>query len=296
MKLLHLLTILIFVVGCTSAGQIKDYNIRSGSTGVTMKFLDQSPPPVIYAKSPSAMTFELANLGATSIEEGYVSFATEEDIVHVQGDRIRPFGLQGKSPGYPAGDQMLLTAQLQVNALPPQTTTLTTSMGLNVCYPYQTVASANVCVDTDVVGRTAKKPCTPSPVSLSSQGGPVAVTRIEPTLIPQEKTVAVQVLITINNVGNGQLYAQDKSLEACSAQSTGAAWNTAVVTAMLADNQLVCNDNKPVLFTNKAATVRCELPGGMPKTAGTYTTTMTVQVDYGYTSSITKQVQVKSIS
>lgn len=294
MKLPIALFLIVLLTGCTgSTGTIQDPTIRSGTRGVTAKFLDP-PNHVLYANSPASITYEIANEGASLVDEGILSISVEDALVELQGDRVRTFALQGRSTGYPTGDKTLQSAQLHVKQLSPQTTAATTRIGLNICYPYETIADTSICLDTDTIGLVAKKACTPTPITLSSQGAPITVTRIEPLLVPHEQgNLDASFIITLQNAGTGQIYAPDKSAEACAAVSTGAKWNTATIQATIADSTLTCD---PVTFTNRQATVRCTLPGGLPKSAGTYTTTMTVQVSYGYTFTLTKQLPITRIS
>lgn len=294
MKRFITLGLCLLLIACTGGtSTIQDPNLRSGTRGVTAKFLD-SPQQILYANSPAGITYEIANEGAALVDEGIISIGVEDALVELQGDRVRTFALQGKSTGYPTGDKLLQSAQLHVKQLSPQTTAATTTIALNVCYPYQTIADTSICLDTDTVGLTAKKPCTSKAISLSSQGAPIAVTKIEPILVPHEKAnLDASFIITLQNSGNGQTYAADKSAEACAAVSTGAQWNTATLQASIGDSQLTCD---PLKFENRQATVRCVLPGGLAKSAGTYTTTMTVQVNYGYTFTVSKQLQIKRLS
>lgn len=303
------LCILVLLAGCglRKTGTIQEVNVYTGTKGITATFLEQSPPAITYTDAPFAASFELINEGATDVEDGVFSVGIEDDFVTLQGDRVRTFSLYGKSLATPEGERQIQTVQLRTRALPPQTETATTTIGLNVCYPYSTRAELTTCVDTDVFQRIKTKPCTAKPVSLSGQGAPVAVTRIEPTFAPHTdpNKVRAEFLIYIKNLGAGQVYEADKSFEACTPQALGSAsWNVADVKAHLGDQQLDCSPKKPgfggadgyLKLVNKEDFVRCEVPGGIAKTAGAYTTTMTVEVTYGYTFTLTKQVQIKRIT
>ncbi|MBI4145021.1 hypothetical protein HY493_02340 [Candidatus Woesearchaeota archaeon] len=312
MKLIMLMGLcgLILLAGCTGlfkTGTIQEVNVHTGTKGITAMFLDQSPPPVTFMDAPFTASFELVNEGATDVEDGVFSVGIEDDFVTLQGDRIRAFSLYGKSLATPEGERQIQTVQLRARPLPPQTETVTTTLGLNVCYPYSTRAELTTCVDTDVFQRVKTKPCTAKAVSLSGQGGPVAVTRIEPTFAPHTdpNKVRAEFLIYIKNLGTGQVYDADKSLEACTPQALGSAsWNVADIKAYLGDQQLDCTPKKQgfggadgyLKLVNKEDFVRCEVQGGIAKTAGAYTTTMTIEVTYGYTFTLTKQVQIKRVT
>ncbi len=290
------LIILLSGCGLTKTGGINDLNLHSGTKGLTIKFLEQSPPPTLFQDSPFSMTLDIANEGAAPVDDGVISINSEEDLVTVQGDRVRLFTVEGRRPENIVGDKFLETIQLRTRALPPQTEVLTTRLGATVCYPYQTHAELTTCIDTDVFQRAKNKACTAKAQSLSGgQGGPVSVTKIEPFYSPHDDAskVRAEYLLTVRNQGTGQIYPRDKSLEACTPQpSEKIDWNKITINVILGDVQLTCAQSQLTLVNNEA-TVRCEMPGGISKTAGTYTTTLTADIDYGYSVTLTKTAQIK---
>ncbi|HSU72435.1 MAG TPA: hypothetical protein VLJ21_01140 [Candidatus Binatia bacterium] len=310
MKRFLLLGLCLLLVGCgiyRPNTTITEVNVHTGTKGITAKFLEQSPPAITYANTPLSLSYELANEGASDVTDGVVSIGIEDDFLKLEGDRIRLFKLDGRSTVNPQGESQIFSAQLRAKDLPPQTETATTTIALNVCDTYTTDAELTMCVDTDVFNRVRTKPCKSAAVSPGSQGAPVAVSKIEPTYTADADPSRIRAayLITIRNAGSGQLFEADKSLEACTPQALGKnSWNVASVKAFLGDQQLDCSPKKPnyggsegyLQLINGEDFVRCELPGGVPKTAGTYTSTMTVEVTYGYTFTLTKQVQIKRLT
>jgi hypothetical protein len=308
MNKLLILGLCMLLAGCVlrTNTNVQEINVHTGTKGITAQFLEQSPPAVTFANTPGAISYDLANEGASDVDNGVVSIGVEDDFVQLQGERVRQFSLHGRSLADPGGERATYSAQFRTKDLPPQTEVSTTTVALNVCYPYVTDAELTMCVDTDVFGRAKVKPCKATAMTFGSQGAPVAVTKIEPTYTPDTDPSKVRAayLITIRNVGNGQLYDYDKSLEACTPQGLGKdSWNIATVRAYLGDQQLDCSPKRPGIsssdgylqLTKSEDFVRCELPGGVPKTAGTYTSTMTVEVSYGYTYTLTKQMQIKRL-
>jgi hypothetical protein len=301
--------LIVLLAGCgvRQTGQIQEVNVHTGTQGIVAKFLDQNPPPVTYANSATAVSYELDNNGASDVDNGIVSIGVEDDFVALQGDRVRPFTLAGRSLANPGGDTKIESVQLRTKSLPPQTETATTSVALNVCFPYTTDAELTMCVDTDVFGRVKAKSCTAQAIGLSGgQGGPVSVTKVEPSYTPDADTTKVRAtyVISVRNIGTGQLYSQDKSIEACTPAALGPdSWNIANIQAFLGDQQLDCTPKSPnggldgflKIIAQNENFVRCELPGGVLKMSGTYTTTMRVEVKYGYTYTLTKQLQIKRL-
>ena len=311
MRLYWILAVLLLVAltGCrlTGGGQPIEIDVHKGTKGITADFLEQSPPKTNFPESPFTVSYTLANEGAWDVEGGIVSIGIEDDFVTLEGDKIRPFNLPGRSLFNPVGETDIFTVQMRTRSLPPQTETVTTNVQLNVCYPYTTDAELEMCVDTDVFGRSATKPCDVKPVRLSGgQGGPVAVTRIEPTYGPHTDTSLSRAsfVVYVKNVGNGQVYQADKSLEACSPLALGRdAWNVATIRVFLGDQLLDCTPKQPgfggpegyLQLTKAEDFVRCEVPGGISKTAGTYVTSMTAEISYGYTYTINRQMEIKRL-
>jgi hypothetical protein len=270
------------LASCSFGSGPQDPNLRTGTKSLSVTFLEQSPPPFVFQNSPFSMTFKLANEGAAPIDNGVISINAEQDLVIVQGERVRTFTLDGKRAANVQGDNTLETIQLRSKALPPQTEIVTTQLGATFCYPYATHAELTTCIDTDVFNRATTKPCKTQSQSFSGQGGPVSVSKIEPVLTPSEDAtkISAQYLITVRNLGTGQVFDATKSAEACTPGATPN-WNNIGIIAFLGDTQLACTD--VVTLENKETTLRCDVPEGIPKSAGTYTTTLTVDLTYGYT-------------
>jgi len=299
---------LVLLAGCAfrTGTSIQEVNVHTGTKGITLTFLDQGATRATYADSATAVTYELANEGAHDVEGGVLSIGVEDDFLQLEGDRVRQFTIDGKSLGFPEGDRQIQTVQLRTKSLPPQTETVTTTVAVNVCYPYLTEASLTPCVDTDVFGRVATKPCRASAISLGSQGAPVAVTRIEPsyTQMSDPNLVRAEFIIHVRNAGGGQLFEVDKIFEACTPQALGRdSWNVATIRAYLGDQQLDCTPKKAglagldghLVLAKTEDFVRCGLPGGLHKSLGTFTGTMRVEVEYGYTFTTTRQLQIRRL-
>ncbi len=246
----------------------------------------------MFQNSPFSMTFDLTNEGAAPIDDGVISINAEQDLVIVQGERVRTFTLEGKRPENIKGDQTLESIQLRSKALPPQTEIVTTQLGATFCYPYSTHAELTTCIDTDIFNRATTKACKTQSQTFSGQGGPVSVSKIEPSLTPHDDTskIRVEYLITVRNLGTGQVFDEAQSAEACTPGVTPE-WNKVGIRAFLGDQQLTCKEF--VTLENKETTLRCDVPGGIAKSAGTYTTTLTVDLSYGYTFTVNKPVQIK---
>lgn len=305
------LCLLLLIAGCRGGFRTGDrpidIDVHKGNDGITVEFLEQSPPKETFPESPFSVSYEISNEGASDVEGGVISIGIEDDFVTLEGDRIRIFDIEGRSVFNPVGDQQIQTVQMRTKSLPPQTEVVTTSISLNVCHPYKTDAELEMCVDTDVFGRITTKACEAKNVRLSGgQGGPVAVTRIEPTYGPHadQTRVRASFVIYVKNIGDGQVYQAGKSLEACSPLALGPdSWNVATARVFLGDQLLDCTPKQSgfggqdgyLQLGKKEDFIRCEVVDGLSKIAGTYVTSMTVEIDYGYTYTLTKQMQIKRL-
>ena len=185
---------------------------------------------------------------------------------------------------------------MSAKALPAVTETTTSTILLTMCYVYQTQASATICLDTDLEHKETNKACTLGPVNLGGgQGAPIAVTRVEETMTTSaDRTKLIPMFsITIDNVGGGQVVSPDKIAEACRGRAVEST-NKATVHAYLVDQELTCakEGTAQVSFEPGRNVVRCSLPSGIDKTRGSFNSLLRVQVDYGYSTTLTRQAQI----
>jgi len=131
------------------------------------------------------------------------------------------------------------------------------------------------------------------------QGGPVAVTKIEPKILTKEDYVVPSFLITIKNVGKGEVFMYGKSEEACSSldelENSRKFFNYVKVEARLGDKVLVCDKNAVRLDKNKEGRVRCSLGEGISREKESYISNLIVTLSYGYTQTISKDVEIRKI-
>lgn len=84
-------------------------------------------------------------------------------------------------------------------------------LSLDVCYYYETIATPRVCIVPDP-SKARGDVCTPGAIDLENQGAPVAITRLEESVMHDFVNFAA----TIQNVGDGQILAPDQeSYESC---------------------------------------------------------------------------------
>jgi len=300
-NLIFILLVVVFLSGCdfTNIGNTpSEKSFRTGNKGITISFLQNAPPNEVYEENPFSIGILLKNEGAYEVRNGIVSFSIEDEHVDVQRpENLVTFNLNGKSVSMPGGDQT--TEFLRASTKKIESERRESIIIASLCYPYKTIADASVCIDTDIYNlKTINKVCYIRDMSFNSQGAPVAVTKIETKMLPgdNEDTIKPQFIIHIQNVNAGSVIKKEKVADACSSEPIGIDdLNIINVKAELSGEGLECSPNPSKLKDGKTS-VRCVLEQGLSSQQATYTSPLKVELEYGYTSSISKIFLIKSSS
>ena len=179
-----------------------EVDYHKGTEGLKMNFRKNLPPKEIYIDDKFQLGLELRNKGTWPIRNGklYVSGYTEEMVM----DSIEEtFSLAAKDENNPEGGYEIIDFTGTNYGLPSTKKSL---FIINACYGYKTEASVTICIDPDVRSKKlVKSACNVETVSVSGgQGAPVAVTKVEPRVIPSmDKVYAMKIDIYVKNVGRG---------------------------------------------------------------------------------------------
>ncbi len=305
---------LLFILACGSGSSgdkpISDVNFRSGTDALEFGFVDDLPPDIVFEENGIIASLELFNEGASDIKDGRILLTYEKNYIIFDG-WARPglefiqgsgadgkFSLYGKSVHDVEGESGILSANLRSKKLDTQTETHTTSIAVTTCYPYSTVFSGSVCVDTDVYStREVEKVCTVSDIGGGTQGAPLAISSVEVMMLPHaaQDMIKPQFVISLRNAGAGAVISPDKIDDVCSQQAIKfEELNKAKISASLSEIPLKCDPAEVSLRDNQART-RCYLEEGISKSKGTYFAPLVVELDYGYTESISKEIEIRKI-
>jgi len=293
--------LILFISGCVSNPFVKPItqnDLRTGKQGILMEFLTNAPPGEIYEDYPFQIGIILKNMGAYDIKNGFISFSIEEDYTELmnQADEVTRFNLKGKSVSLPTGDQLVKIIKAKTKKIGEQSEKHESSILANVCYQYQTKKDVTTCIDTDVYNlKKMKKVCTVRDITLTPQGAPVSITKIESEMLPAEDDNLIKPAfkIHIRNVGNGEVIDKGKISDICSSEPVNyKELNIVDVKVMLSNEELEC---KPIPLKLKYGddVVRCILEKGISKDMATYTTPLIIELNYGYTYSISKKIIIK---
>ncbi|MEM2915875.1 MAG: membrane lipoprotein lipid attachment site-containing protein [Candidatus Woesearchaeota archaeon] len=275
--------------------QIPEVNI--GTQGVELFFAQNTPPHEVYEGNQFALLVNLANLGTTDVEEGIYALSYEPQYLYLPRQQAQGrFNVRGKSIFNPQGEERLLKFNFDTKPLGPQLQGYPATITFTACYPYKTNALITACIDTDLTGKASGKVCVPTPQAFpQGQGAPVAVATVETKMLPhkQENRVRPEFVLTIKNLGRGEIVAQELYREACSGRALGPeAWNVVTVEAMLSDTPLTCAPTLVKIKQQGETKVVCTIPEGIDSRLGSYTAPLTITLGYGYISSIGTQTKI----
>ncbi|MBI2657061.1 hypothetical protein HYX08_00015 [Candidatus Woesearchaeota archaeon] len=326
--ILALLLALLLVSGCKSKkGSDKSLEeMRVGTEGITMNFIQNAPPDKIHVEKDAPeelnsfeVVMEMRNKGAyPQPDEGaaplgrvYLS-GYDPNIISFKESNVQEFNdksLEGKSSINPNGGLDIASFKGTVNVENINVDKYEPTLLASACYFYQTVAGPSVCIDPNPYSVTnERKVCQVQDITLSSQGAPIAVTRIDEEAFARK----TQFKITVKNVGGGEAL-KFESIESNKCSPSGEKiLREDIDKVYLKEVKAGSKSLKCGPFTNSAdGSVRreegevrlingegyiiCELLleeyGDQVKTA--FVTPMTIKLQYGYRNSIEKKIQIK---
>jgi len=343
--LVFIMASLLLIVGCNlgSKGKnpITDVDVRKGTDGLKMEFVKNAPPLKVFEDDVFPIAINLKNRGAFDIKPttimitetlygdecpdgikceiettkdvaGTLVFGIETanvELVNEDDEGGIAFILDGKSIFNPNGDEELLTLDARSRRIGAQSETQPSTILATACYPYKTIFGASVCIDTDIYdNRRGEKACSISDLIFSGgQGAPVAITKIETRMLPQDDKVKPHFLIYIKNQGNGEVVNLNEVENVCKGEPLKYTdVNTITIMASLSGKPLQCginNDPGPAVIRlkDKEKMIRCTLE---PKEGeielidinkDAYVTPLSIELDYGYTFTISKDIIIEKI-
>ena len=196
------------------------------------------------------------------------------------------------------------------------------------CYEYTTVWNQEICIDTDINKmNTFPGACEATDVSLSGQGAPLAITKIETKMLPTGTGyIKPMFRIYVENSGNGKIINKEKIEHACTATGlSNKDYNMVFLKSfMLSSEQFLydfngydpatnrelnpgtdgdlisCTPNPLILKNDGNDYITCIVADGLEwdmfsMNQAPYMTTIALQFDYGYTLSKSQQMTIQKI-
>lgn len=241
--------------------------------------------------------------------ESQLQLINKDLTINIIND-LEPGGeFKGKYVSAPEGNSRYVKFMAKAKKLDLLSVQHTSPVILTACYGYSTELAQDICIDPDVSGtKEIDKACEIKDITLNDQGAPVAITKIETKILPDEDEASPQFILSIENKGNGKVISRDKLRQACSAAKLGSEdWSRVIISEFRFSNDkyhykygddssnIKCSPNILRLKDGKGS-VRCTLETDKISTSTpAFTTQAFIKLDYGYTQSMTKNVVIEKI-
>ena len=304
-KIIFLIIVIILIVGCADLEKItgkeeeklpERAKIR-GSKGLKIEFVKNAPPDIVKENRDNIpLAFKVENKGASEITNGIINLVgLEKDYIDVTETipvsipTLTPRTLKAAIGGI---DTVFLT--LRTKAVEEVTKAHDTRIVAQACYDYETKAYPKICIDPDVYDLKIKeKACRTYDVSLTTQGAPVAVTKVEINMIPTEQeSVTPNFIIYVNNVGGGSIIKQGTYQSFCAGGNIEReTLNTISISATMDGVALEC-DPSEITITDDLNYFRCEYQS-IPMKEDAYETFLEITLNYGYSEIIYKDIKIE---
>jgi len=292
---------------------ITEESLRTGTDSLLMSFYENMPPKEVYEEQAFPIGLVLANKGASDIKNGKIVLSyddaflenlnepwTRNDMPTSTTSNSFPLSIEGKSINNPEGETQVYSKNFRAKLIGENRQSIDASFIATACYDYQTKKGIQICIDPVPFQKT-NKPCEMKAITLESQGAPVAITKVEPKLIPKGNGYELTVDIHFQNKGKGQIFEKDKIDVACGGttpkQFFGFLKETALNLRLGSDeqNNFICSPNF-IDLSEKDNFFRCTYKTIITETQP-YATMLFLQIDYGYTYSVSTTTKVlKKIS
>lgn len=298
-----LLVLTFLVVSCqyTQRGKPQPVLAYTGTQGLVINFVPNYPPTVIYSSgnnedSEHNVIVEIRNKGAYKTSGQLYLTGFDQNIIKITDTPRALPTIEGKSPlnlegGY-AQIQFPSTTTFWID-LPEGTDVYPVTLQATACYDYRTIATLSVCVDPDPYGVIRQKACVPFGANTGGgQGAPVAITSVQQESLPGK----VIFKMTISNVGGGQVLDEGLSSQCTQRLKYAQQDIIRIVKAQLSGASGSCTPSvgQDLRMVNNQAQLTCTF--NLPTGKLAYTTTLEVELAYGYMSSIFIPIQIKKIT
>ncbi len=300
------LFLLVMLVACAARrGEVpQPTEFRTGSQGLYMNFVPNLPPPRLFDREPFNVMIQVENRGTSPVgfaglDRIYLSGFDNTLItgVNINGEPI-PL-LEGRGPFVPQGGIDAVNFRGTIQSLAARRIDkYTPTILATACYGYETVASAQVCIDPDPYAPTSlQRICIPTSVGTGSQGAPIAVSSVEVDAAPGK----TRFRINVQNVGGGDAF-RERALPACSPYTPGLTFDeidfieVADVTVSGVSIKQSCRpiDNTGhIRFANNQASIFCEFTNMIGQAP--YLTPLNVILRYGYRQSIVMPIDIRPV-
>jgi len=302
-----LLSIILVLVlsGCAQQGpgeQRVDEDFHRGTRGLDISFVRNAPPDRVYEADSLDISIAVKNKGAFPEGPGLQGKLEISgfDPISIRGSwdggNAIPTSLEGKSQFNPQGGEVIMSYKDRDGVhVPFDADFYEPTILIHACYKYKTIADTVVCIDPDpykVVEE--RKVCTIQDVSTGGgQGAPIAVTRIEEEVGSDN----IFFRIHVSNVGGGSVMLP-RAYTDCPFDIEFEELDKVTAKVKLPyDASPNCTPrgtaSDPIRLTGGKGVIFCKFK--KPNTASAFTTSLNVELEYTYSSSISRQLRIINI-
>ena len=284
-KKLLIIILTIFLSGSVGLTQPESTqeNWRTGTQGVVMNFVPDTPPSEVVSTSDILVYIEYSNKGASKAEELAFYLTGFDDSILNQFEWMKSHDgpLVGKTRFNPEGSQEYIlkwSSDITMDSL-EDTDSFKQAFVVTACYKYATRAYPMICIDPtqfDVIGPTE---CDYSVKDLgASQGAPIVVTKVEKKMSKDKIFLEIE----FQNKGNGNSYIKGDCIALKYNQIDR------ITVKEVGDGKFTCNPSDVRLVNNKGFTI-CESNKYFNMPDGRSEIQVPILLEYSYRKSLPKK-------
>ena len=300
--LFGILLLIIILIGCTNTNkEVLNIDYRSGTDSITMSFVKGLPPEKIFVGETFTLGIDLENKGASDIIGGIIILSGyESKQFNFPEGNAKNFELKGKSQYQSTGEKAPITFQITSLCYPEMASNELNSAKISLrataCYSYSTTSPATVCIDTNQLSSSSvqEKICDASKtIAISGgQGGPIEITKIEPTMIPIEGGVKARFAIYLKNSNSkGLVYSSTAVGSHCEDPTLS---NKVSVNVELSGMKMSCNVDELKLVMGRDTPIYCEKL--LNDLGGVYEANMVITTSYAYSQDVSREITISKPS
>ena len=281
-KILIIVLLAVFLVGCGSSGQgYAKTNFKTGSGGLRISFFNNAPPDKIYPDSDFRIILQLENDAAYDLTSGEISIVGLDEKYFEVGPVKQMFPiLEGRSLLNPSGGKMFMEFEGKAGKLFQNAQSYRGNYFLKTKFNSAVEFSDTICLSPRLY-EIYDSGCNPQEKKgYSGQGAPLAITDIELVAYPAGVGAKIEFRIRLRNLGNGMI----SHINLKSALLGGAEFQSCEFQGP------VVNSHEALLSANKQEVMLlCETTLA---SSSSYETTLAFDFDYDYESKEQRQLNL----
>ena len=295
--IISMIVVSLLLVSCTGTTSGSDKalntNYHTGTKGLEMKFYQNAPPDRIYRNTGLDVMIEYSNKGAYNIQGGKIYLSGyDPKYLSFSPASVENFMAEGKSVFNPDG-KITQTLTFSDNAagsgIPAGVDKIKQTIKATACYTYKTEASFDVCINPKTINSITEDICKIGSISVGSgQGAPISITKVEEEIYQD----TLQFRIYFQNVGGGTVM-KPLAINKCDTSLNRVDANKIQVNEVsFSDKTMRCEPQNPVNVDDSGkGFIFCPYKGDLGQSA--YKTTLKVELEYGYRTSIQKEIEIQ---